>query len=441
MRCAFAVRPPKIGSVNSSATANSRGFAAAYGIAHGGKSLFWHASELLFAYYLTEACALPPREMGFIVSASLVLSALADLAAGLTLRYRVRSVMSAGRVQLLGAVLSGAAFAAFGLSSFVPQGLTRLVFACGTLIAFRLTYALLDNPQNALLSLATSDEVQGTRLTSIRYIFGGIANVMVAAAFAPLFGSGGVVAGSRGFALFTLLVGSVSVVSSYGLWRYLRHFQSKPGRVAIPTSHCLPAPPTYRLGPVVLMLFFVSVAMSVFSRLEPYFAAYGMRSVLQGGVLLTCVAAGNLVSQPFWARLAAGSSLQTTLRGSMVWVAAAAAVFEILIDLGPVGTALGGILFGWGCGGVLMSLWALAAAAGQRNSNPTIIFGVLTCASKMALALAAAGVAEVLNATPYRTHTAALAWILPCMIAAPIVASAASLILSSSVKVGSPIYR
>ena len=413
----------------------SRGFAAAYGIAHAGKSLFWHASELLFAYYLTEACGLPPREMGLIVGASLALSALADLVAGLTLRHRVRSVISAGKAQLQGAVLSGAAFAAFGLSSFVPQGSTRLAFACCTLVAFRLTYALLDNPQNALLSLATSDDTQGARLTSVRYVFGGVANIIVAATFAPLFGSGSVAAMSNGFALFALLVASVSVVSSYYLWRYLQHFQkSPPNSEAKLASYPHPAPTPYRVWPAVVMLFFVSLAMSVFSRLEPYFAAYGMRSLLQGGVLLTCVAVGNLVSQPFWARLAAGSSLLTTLRWSTVWLAAAAAVFGILCDLGPVGAALGGSLYGWGCGGVLMSLWALAAAAGQRNSSPTTIFGALTCSSKIALALAAAGVAEVLNATPYRTHTAAVAWVLPCMIVAPIVASLATLVLSSYMK-------
>jgi Na+/melibiose symporter-like transporter len=414
---------------------HSRAFTAAYGIAHAGKSLFWHTSELLFAYYLTEACALPPRQMGFIVSASLALSALADLVAGLTLRHRVRSVISAGRAQLLGAVLSGAAFAAFGLSGFVPQGPSRFAFACGTLIAFRLTYALLDNPQNALLSLATTSDAQGARLASVRYIFGGVANIIVAAAFAPLFSSGGVTAESRGFALFALLVALVSVISSYCLWRYLQHFPVKqPGTDTPSTSHRYPAPAPYRICPVVVMLFFVSVAMSVFSRLEPYLAAYGLSSLLQGGVLLTCVAAGNLVSQPFWARVASGSSLLTTLRWSTAWLAAAAAVFGTLIGFGPVSTALAGGLYGWGCGGVLMSLWALAASAGHRNSNPTIIFGALTCASKMALALAAAGVAELLNAMPYRTSAAALTWVLSSMTAAPIIAGVIGLFLSSSVR-------
>lgn len=414
------------------ADAHSRAFTVAYGIAHGGKSLFWHTSELLFAYYLTEACALPPRQMGFMVSASLALSALADLAAGLTLRHRVRSVMSAGRAQLLGAVLSGVAFAAFGVSGFVPQGASRFAFACGTLIAFRLTYALLDTPQNALLSLATTSDAQGARLASVRYVFGGVANIVVAAAFAPLFSSGGVTAESSGFALFALMVTGVSVVSSYYLWRHLRHFQERPPETT-PTSHRDPAPAPYRIWPVVVVLFLVSVAMSVFSRLEPYFAAYGMSSLLQGGVLLTCVACGNLVSQPFWARLATGSSLLTALRWSTVWLAAAAAVFGTLIGFGPVSTALAGGLYGWGCGGVLMSLWALAASAGHRNS--TLVFGVLTCASKIALALAAAGVAELLNATPYRTSAAALAWVLPSMTAAPIIAGVLGLILSSYVRV------
>ncbi|WP_213978950.1 hypothetical protein [Sphingomonas sp. dw_22] len=40
--------PPQSGSWQSTA------FRVRYGAAHFGKSLFWHASQILFAFYLTE---------------------------------------------------------------------------------------------------------------------------------------------------------------------------------------------------------------------------------------------------------------------------------------------------------------------------------------------------------------------------------------------------
>jgi|GEM_PF-2560853 len=68
-------------------------------------------------------------------------------------------------------------------------------------------------------------------------------------------------------------------------------------------------------------------------------------------------------------------------------------------------SVLSGLLYGCGSGGVLMTLWALAAASvrsGRAATSATNIFGVLTFSSKTALAFAALGIGEFLAHADYR---------------------------------------
>ena len=86
----------------------SRGFTGAYLLAHFGKSLFWHAGEILFAYFLTEACGLSADRMGWVLAISLIVSALSDIVVGRVLTARVRDTASASRMQFVGAAGSTA---------------------------------------------------------------------------------------------------------------------------------------------------------------------------------------------------------------------------------------------------------------------------------------------------------------------------------------------
>lgn len=60
-----------------------------YGSAHLGKSLFWYASELLFAFYLTELVGLPASRMGLVLAIGLLVSAAIDLVAARLLDRRL----------------------------------------------------------------------------------------------------------------------------------------------------------------------------------------------------------------------------------------------------------------------------------------------------------------------------------------------------------------
>ena len=47
-----------------------RGSELPYALAHASKTLFWTASDIYFAFYLTQVCGLSPWTMGFVLAAS-----------------------------------------------------------------------------------------------------------------------------------------------------------------------------------------------------------------------------------------------------------------------------------------------------------------------------------------------------------------------------------
>ena len=409
----------------TSAITADRSFNLVYGLAHGGKSLFWHSSELLFAFFLTEACGLSPRQMGLVLGASLAVSAGTDLAVGFVLGRRVQDARAAGVYQLTGMLLSAAAFWAFTLTATAPQGAIRLALALVALIAFRASYSLVDVPQNALLGLATRSDGERAVLSSVRYVFGGLANIIVAMAFAPMFQMKAGRSHPETFIIFAILIGLAATISAAGLWARLRWGEHIEAVLDPSDPHRRPALNKARLGPVLSIMFLITAATSIFSRLEPYFAAYGLGPALQGGAILTCVALGSVASQPFWALLARSTSLGATFACACTALVVGSAAFDGLVLRGVALGALGAALYGCGSGGVLMSLWALAASG--AGARATISFGALTCVSKLALALSAFLAGELLNGGAYRSAIAAREWVLPAMAAATGLAGAAAL--------------
>lgn len=400
-----------------------------YGLAHGGKSLFWAASELLFAYFLTEGCGLPPRQMGVILGASLLLSAVFDLAVGWRLSRHIVTVADAGRMQWFGAVASGLSFVAFGFAGLVPVE-DRFAFALVTLVAFRLAYTFLDNPQNALLSMAPVDDDGRVCLTAVRYVYGGTAGIIVAAAFVPLLKAKTSIMDAGSFAVFAGLLAIVAIASAFFLRRMLD--RRDPVVPEYPSADAVvPLPLTRRGPPIFIMMFVVSAAISTFARLEPYFVSYSLGSAQNGGLLLVCVAGGSVVSQPWWRRLALQRSLLVSLRLAAVVLLAGGLSFGIAALTGVFGAALSGLVYGAGTGGVLMSLWALAATSADdapKAVSATQTFGKLAFAAKLALGLSALGIGEILAAADYRSGGDGV--ILALMSSVPVIGGLGCLALS-----------
>ena len=382
------------------------GFTGAYLLAHFGKSLFWHSGEILFAYFLTEACGLSANRMGWVLAISLMASAFCDIAVGRMLSGRVRDTASAARMQFLGAAGSTAAFLAFAGVGLL-QSAWRMPAALVCLVVFRLVYSLYDVPQNAILAFAARTPRQRAHLSALRLVFSGLANLAIAAAFAPLLQGQGQKATAEHFEGLSVALASVAMLSAAVLLALGRR---RAGGMAHATPEASRNTMTAILWPLMGASLVFSVGTSVFSRLEPYFASFALVSRLNSASLMICVSLGTLLSQPVWALITERTSLRRAQMGASVILIGGAALFFMVGRQGGLGAGGSGFLYGFGSGGVMMILWAqLAQVCAARPETTTQTFGLFTFFSKAGLAVSALGLGWAMRGFDYRNEVAPVA--------------------------------
>ncbi len=382
-------------------TAGGWNITLVYGGAHFGKSLFWYSSELLFAFFLTEISGLQPAEMGVVLVAGFLVSAGIDIAVGTALQRWLGNARLASRVQVLGAVASAAALAAVFLVAFAPPAWRfGLALVCG--LAFRLAFATYDIPQNALMSLATSDRDTRARVASTRIWFSGAATLVVAGAIGPM-----VTQASRAaipaFLLALSLGFAVIAVSGAAL---LAHRLSG-AHLAAPSAG--PAPPArWQPSAQVWLLIAVSVITTLFTptfaKLEPYFAAYSLQSAWWGGAIIIAMAAGIVAGQPLWARLALSRPSSVVMASAALVQIVSLAAFWILGLAAPAALALCAFGFGVGNGGVGTIQWHAFSdiVARQAPRHTGLAFGAFVATGKLGFAAGAAMIATALQMASFR---------------------------------------
>jgi Na+/melibiose symporter-like transporter len=407
-------------------------FYVVYGLAHAGKSLFLYASELYFAFFLTEVCGLTTGGMGLLLGGTMAASALTDLPIGVFVRRRIQQASAAALAQLLATAVCAAGFCGFALVGVSTPGPARLWLALGAIALFRVSYSMLDIPQNAIMAFTTSNDRERAQLASVRYIFSSGAGLAVAMAFLPVFKLGAHRAAAN-FTAFSIAISLIALLSALGLWLELAPTAPSPRPAstgpATPGGQAGEAAPTF--WQVAILMFLISATGSIYGRLEPYYAAYGLSSAAQGEAFLTYVSLGLLLSQPGWLVVAGRAGLVGTLRCAALFLMAGSLSFGLLNHWAPGFGGVGALVYGCGSGGVMLALWALAAGVAKRNGQAAATFAAVTCISKLALALAAFAVAALLDVSPYRTRTGALHLILPIMVAVPMLGGLATLVIMS----------
>ncbi len=391
-----------------------------YGLAHFGKSLFWYGGEILFAYFLTEIADLSPAAMGATLVTGFVLSATLDLVIGIGFGGQMADPRAAGRLQLVGAVLSGAALLAFFATPFLPPPF-RLVHALIAGAAFRLAYAVYDVPQNALIALAGAHSQARTRLATVRIACSGLATLSIAAAVAPLLAAR--VGGHDALLLFQLSAAAVAIALG-SAWLLSRTLQAAPAL----TPHT--APPAkmrrlVRLWPLLATMGVMSLGPPLFQKLEPYFATYILRSPAWGGAIILAVALGQFAGQPAWFRLSRRWSRSAVLTAGAIVQALGGIVFLATPVTAPPGLVGAALLVGIGNGGLGMALWA-AFGDGVRRYAPgreSVAFALFTAVAKLGLAAGAALVAFLLAGPATR------GWIAGAMAGGAVIGSLATILL------------
>ncbi|MCL6484304.1 MAG: MFS transporter [Janthinobacterium lividum] len=403
----------------------------AYGCAHFGKISLWYASEILFAYYLSEVCGLPPSQMGLILAASFVLSAAADLLVARALHERLHQVARAIDLQLLGAVSSSIALLALFLGASVPaawQLAYGLVFAA----AFRLSYVVLDLPQNVLMSIATTDASSRARLASMRTFCSSVAALLISASLLPLMSRQATLPVAARFILLAMLLAILAVLSASALKkalatrahsirdiRTIRAIRATPATPATPATSPASASVVAegRLGlrlsaPMwrnIAIGFLVTMTVSCFGKVAPFYNAYFLSAVQWGSYVLPAASLGAALSQVVWASLATRISTNWLLGVAACMLAMAATAFCVGAAH-PVLAISAAFCIGAGSSGMGMTLWAAFAgmAADQHRVSVALAYGTLTASLKIALACGAGAIGLVLSMVDYRKEQSAV---------------------------------
>jgi len=372
---------------------------AIYGAAHFGKSLFWYASETISAYYLTDAVGLSGAAMGWVIALGLLVAAMLDPLVDRVFSARLATAHGAARLQLIGACLSAITLTAMFTGNHIAES-ARLGFVITTALAFRLAYALYDQPQNAMISLATRSAEDRTTVSAYRLVLSGLGALVIAAIAATLASrdsQGGTSADARYF-VTALLLSICAVASAAMLDRIRGTTPSLPIRVPSsgPRWTSLPSASGMPLG----LAFIIALTVPIFSKAQPYLVGRATSSVLWGTLIGGAVPVGAILAQPLWRALAKRCSRRYVTTVAAAILAAAGLSFWVAALASPATAVIAAFFVGVGNGGIAITVWAafgdsVARPAGQPGWN----FGLLTASIKIGLAAGIVGFGLLLDHT------------------------------------------
>lgn len=341
--------------------------------------------------------------MGLVLAIGLLVSAAIDLFIARLLDGHMIDAAGAAALQFKGSILCAAAFAAIFLGFWIPPDL-RFAYALSTGLVFRTAYAVYDLPQNALMALATADATSRDRVAATRIWFSGVATLIVAGAVGPL------IAGRNEATAWLYLglaagIAGPAILGAGLLSRLVRGAGVTAPAVATAASRRRLAPPPPPFWILVALMFVTSLATPLFSKVEPYFAAYSLASPLWGGMIVVTMALGITLGQPIWSALTGRLPRARVLGLAALTQALALGVFWSLAPETPAALAASAFVFGLGNGGVGMVLWggfSEVVARFTRAGGAGPAYGLFTATAKSALALGGLGLGAALQVIDYR---------------------------------------
>nr|WP_184088698.1 MFS transporter [Sphingomonas xinjiangensis] len=375
---------------------------AVYGLAHFGKSLIWYASEIVFAYYLTEVAGLSPWAMGWVIGIGLLVGALLDPLTDLAFANALSTAHGAATLQWTGACVSAVTLTGVFLNCWIAPA-SRFAFILCAAVAFRCAYAIYDQAQNAMVGVATTTQRDRTSVSALRLGLSGLAALVIAALTTWLARSGGSHVSQLGPWFLAIAVAlSICGAGSAGLLYLHRGTRGEAGVAdAGRTSAWEPLPRGCHLP--LALAFGTALTIPIFSKAQPYLIHYLNNSMFWGTFLGAGVPLGSMLSQPAWSALSRRYTRREIVMlacsillmgGLMFWVTAAE---------GSVAAPLAALAIGAGSGGVAIAIWASFGDAIERtNGGKGWSFGLLTGSMKLGLAAGALGLGAAFDTIDFR---------------------------------------
>ncbi|WP_099185610.1 MFS transporter [Sphingobium fuliginis] len=384
-----------------------RSLTMAYASAHFGKSIFWYGSESLFAFLLTEVAQLGPSAVGWVLCGSFLLSAMLDVVVGVLLKRRLSSAVSAAHLQFMGALATSAALMfLFAVPAMRPEA--PLTLSAVAILLFRIAYAFIDIPQNAMLSSAVGTVADRAYLAAARLAGSGLAALTVAGTVASLVYS---IEAMR--APLLLGLGIFMAIITFGACAMLYFAVRDNGRDPILPIQAKTS--VMSLGReidsmawlLIAAMFITSFASPVFTKLLPYYAASHLLDPILGTITISLISVGMVLGQPFWLRALKDRSGPMKITVTCLSISVTAALFAAA-GTGVAWSILpAALLFGVSSGGVGAALWSAYGdvIADTGAGNEGVAYGLFTASAKLSLAISAAGIGLLLEDSSFREVT------------------------------------
>lgn len=183
----------------------------AYGCGDFASVLYWQTFMRFLPFFYTDVFGLSAAMLGTLLLVSRVFDAITDPTIGM---WADRTETRWGKFRPF--ILFGAVpFAIFGVLTFTTPDLSttgKIVWAFVTYNGLMLLYTLVNIPYTAMMGVMTTNSVERTRLSSVKFIFAFTAGTVISASLLPMVEAiGGDVKSQTGWTITWIVVGVVAV--------------------------------------------------------------------------------------------------------------------------------------------------------------------------------------------------------------------------------------
>ena len=407
--------------------------ATGYALGNFGKNILWSAADLTLLFLLTDVLEVAPATAGFVLLGSLCVNAVLDPLMG-ALADRLRSPLGRnGTLILIGSPICAAAFALlYGLPAL---GIQSVTVATAVIVLFRVGFAVIDAPHNALLASMGGDKRQRGLLSGLRFMFSSLATLAIIGVV-PAITAARDSGATDALALAGLFVGLASASAmAFAAWA-ARPWDNPEPRWSFAAARWTRLSYSLASAQIVAVLGLILVAntgVPIFAKMILYHANYVVGDAARSEQMLVAMVIGQIIGIVPW------TLLVRRLPSSTVLTIAFTGVIMAAVAMATSGGATATVdmaiacLFGISAGGVYTLIWlpvADCADAFKRRSGvaaPGLIFALSIVAIKLGQGLGAVLTGLILTSAGYVPRVSTAADVGPTIAAlqtaAPIVAS------------------
>lgn len=357
---------------------------AFFGLGQISRSILWCATDMLIGYHLVDRLGFSGGVAGAIMFVTFALSALPDIFVANWLARQAEPIRVALRLQFV----FGSLAAVTGLLLFGPapsDSYEKIGFVCAVSIAFRLTYAIYDVSQNALISLLPRSQVEVRRYVTSKTVASSAGRLL--ASFLVFWALSSTADPMADFKVLALVVLPV-IVTGIGL---VRTKVSPPVEERRQEEFSWGLLPFGQLALPVMAITFQVAFLGLICRLLPLFGS-GRQGFADSSSLVLSMVCGTVIGPTVTYVAELLGSRRLSLSAALSFGAALTGI-QLLVPHGVAVSLVLAFLYGAALSGITNIIWErvafiatdFASITGIRIDAPA--FALLTTAIKLAIAI------------------------------------------------------